>query len=53
MAAGLVKQIQQGVDLYKQAKESFVEIKATADEVVAIGKELGGFWSQLRKFFGC
>ena len=51
MAAGLVKQIQQGVDLYKQAKESFVEIKATADEVVAIGKELGGFWHQFRKFF--
>jgi hypothetical protein len=51
MAAGLVKQIQAGCELYKQAKESFVEIKATADEVVAIGKELGGFWSQFRKFF--
>jgi len=51
MAAGLVKQIQAGCELYKQAKESFVEIKDTADEVVAIGKELGGFWSQFRKFF--
>jgi hypothetical protein len=51
MAAGLVKQIQAGCELYKQAKESFVEIKSTADEVVAIGKELGGFWSKLRKFF--
>ena len=51
MAAGLVKQIQQGVDLYKQAKEQFVQVKRTADEVVAIGKELGGFWSKLRKFF--
>jgi hypothetical protein len=52
MAAGLVKQIQQGVDLYKQAKEHIVQIKSTANEVVAIGKELGGFWSQLLKFFG-
>jgi hypothetical protein len=52
MAAGLVKQIQQGVDLYKQAKEQFVQVKRTADEVVAIGKELGGFWSKFRKFFG-
>jgi len=52
MAAGLVKQIQQGVDLYKQSKEQFVQIKKTANDVVAIGKELGGFWNQLRKFFG-
>jgi len=51
MAAGLVKQIQQGVDLYKQAKEQFVQVKRTADEVVAIGKELNGFWHQFRKFF--
>ena len=51
MAAGLVKQIQQGVDLYKQAKEQFVQVKRTADEVVAISKELGGFWSKFRKFF--
>ena len=51
MAAGLVKQIQAGCELYKQAKESFVEIKATADEVVATGKELVSFWSKLRKFF--
>ena len=51
MAAGLVKQIQQGVDLYKQAKEQFVQVKRTADEVVAIGKELGGFWNQFLKFF--
>jgi hypothetical protein len=48
----LVKNIQQGCDLYKQAKESFVQVKRTADEVVAIGKELSGFWGQLRKFFG-
>jgi hypothetical protein len=48
----LVKQIQAGCELYKQAKESFVEIKRTADEVVAIGKEVRGFWGQLLAFFG-
>jgi len=52
MAAGLVKQIQAGCELYKQAKEQFVQVKRTADEVVAIGKELNGFWNQLRKLFG-
>lgn len=52
MAAGLVKQIQQGCELYKQAKESFVEVRKTANEVVAIGKEIHGFWGILRKFFG-
>jgi len=48
----LVKNIQAGCELYKQAKESFVEIKNTADEVMAIGKEVHGFWNQLLKFFG-
>jgi hypothetical protein len=48
----LVKQIQAGCELYKQAKESFVEIKATADEVIAIGKEVHGFWGQLLAFCG-
>jgi hypothetical protein len=52
LAAGLVKNIQAGCDLYKQAKESFVEIKRTGEEVVAIGKELHGFWNQLLAFFG-
>jgi len=48
----LVKNIQAGCDLYKQAKESFVEIKRTADEVVAIGKEMHGFFGSITKFFG-
>jgi hypothetical protein len=52
LAAGLVKNIQAGCDLYKQAKESFVEIKRTADEVVAIGKEVKGIWGTLVGFFG-
>jgi len=47
----LVKNIQAGCELYKQAKESFVEIKATADEVVGIYKEVTGFWSNFSKFF--
>jgi hypothetical protein len=38
--------------LYKQAKESFVEVKATYDEVAGIAKEVHGFWSQLLAFFG-
>jgi hypothetical protein len=29
-----------------------VEIKATADEVIAIGREVQGFWSKLSGFFG-
>ena len=48
----MVKNIQAGCDLYKQAKESFVEIRRTGEEVVAIGKELHGFWNQLLAFFG-
>jgi hypothetical protein len=48
----LVKNIQAGCDLYKQAKEQFVSIKRTADEVVAIGKEVKGFLGVLRKLFG-
>ena len=48
----MVKQIQAGCELYKQAKESFVEIKRTGEEVIAIGKEVKGFWGSLRKLFG-
>jgi len=51
MAAGLVKQIQAGCDLYKQAKESFVEVKKTADDVTKIYKEVTGFWSNFSNFF--
>jgi hypothetical protein len=47
-----VKQIQAGCELYKQSKEQFVQIKRTADEVIAIGKEVHGFWNQLLAFFG-
>jgi hypothetical protein len=47
----LVKNIQAGCDLYKQAKESFVEIRNTANEVVAIGKEVKGIFGFLRNLF--
>lgn len=51
MAAGICKQIQAGCDLYRECKTQFVEIKKTADEVAAIGKEVQGFFGSLRKFF--
>jgi hypothetical protein len=51
LAAGLVKQIQAGCDLYREAKTQFVEIKKTADEVVSIGKEAKGFIAKLVQFF--
>ena len=51
MAAGLVKQIQAGCDLYREAKTQFIEIKKTTDEVVAIGKEAKGFIAKLVQFF--
>jgi len=52
LAAGLVKQIQAGCELYRSAKESFVEIKATAEEIIDAGKQAHGFWVQLLAFFG-
>ena len=33
-------------------REQFVSIKKTADDVVAIGNELKGFWGTLRNLFG-
>jgi hypothetical protein len=51
MAAGLLKNIQQGVEQFKQAKEYIVEVRKTANDVVSIGKEALGFWGLLVKFF--
>jgi hypothetical protein len=51
MAAGICKQIQAGCDLYRECKTQFVEIRKTADQVVEVGKELQGFWTQLLQFF--
>jgi len=51
MANSCVAAIRQGASLYKQAKESFLEVKAAADEVVGIYKEVTGFWSNFGNFF--
>jgi hypothetical protein len=51
MANSCVAAIRQGASLYKQAKESFLEVKAAADEVVGIYKEVTGFWSNFSNFF--
>lgn len=51
LAAGLVKQIQAGCDLYREAKTQFIQVKKTAEEVIAIGKEAQGFFAKLMQFF--
>jgi hypothetical protein len=51
LAAGLVKNIQEGCQLYRDAKTQFIEIKKTGDEVMAIGKEVHGFIGKLVQFF--
>jgi hypothetical protein len=50
-ANSCVAAIRQGAAFYKQAKESFLEVKATADEVVGIYKEVTGFWNNFSNFF--
>ena len=52
MAAGICKQIQAGCDLYRECKTQFVEVKKTSDEVIAIGKEVQGFFGSIAIFFG-
>lgn len=51
LAAGLVKQIQAGCDLYREAKTQFIQVRQTAEEVIAIGKEAKGFFAKLMQFF--
>lgn len=51
-ANACVAAIREGCELYKQAKTSFMEVKATVDEAVGIAKEVHGFWSKLAKMFG-
>jgi hypothetical protein len=38
--------------LYQSVREQFVSIKKTADDVVAIGRDVKSFWGTLRKLFG-
>jgi len=51
MANSCVAAIRQGASLYKQAKESFLEVKAVADEVAGIYIEVTSFWNKLSNFF--
>ena len=39
--------IREGTELYKSAKQSFMEIKSTVDEAVGVAVEVRGFWSKL------
>lgn len=51
LAAGLVKNIQAGCELYRQSKDSLVEIKQTFDEVKGIADEVGGFIGPIIEWF--
>lgn len=51
-ANACVAAIKEGCELYKQAKTSFMEVKATVDEAVGIAKEVHSFWGKLAKMFG-
>lgn len=46
MANSCVAAIRQGASLYKQAKESFFEVKATADEIIADAKAVQSWWQR-------
>jgi uncharacterized protein YdaU (DUF1376 family) len=46
-ANSCVAAIRQGAAFYKQAKESFLEVKATADEIIADAKAVRSFWQKL------
>jgi len=50
-AVALVKNIREGCELYKQAKESFVEIKETYDQAASIAQEVHGFLGPIIAFF--
>lgn len=46
-ARACVSAVTEGVALYKQAKESFMEVKSAVDEVVGVANEVKGFWAKL------
>jgi hypothetical protein len=50
-ANACVAAIKEGCELYKQAKTSFMEVKATVEEAIGIGQEAYGFWRQFTGFF--
>lgn len=46
-AKACVSAIQQGTALYKQCKESLMEVKSTIDEAAGVVNEVRSFWSKL------
>jgi hypothetical protein len=46
MANSCVAAIRQGASLYKQAKESFLEVKSTADEIIADARAVQSWWKR-------
>ena len=51
-ANACVAAIKEGCELYKQAKTSFMEVKATVDEAIGVAQEVYGFWGKLASMFG-
>lgn len=47
MAKACASAIREGTELYKQAKESFLEVKSSVDEAVGVAIEVRGFWAKL------
>jgi hypothetical protein len=46
MANSCVAAIRQGAKLYKQAKQSFLEVKSTADEIIADARAVQSWWQR-------
>ena len=46
-ARACVSAVTEGVALYKQAKESFMEVKSTVEEAIGAVNEVRSFWSKL------
>jgi len=46
MANTCVQAIRQGATIYKQAKQSFLEVKATADEIISDAKAVQSWWQR-------
>jgi hypothetical protein len=47
MAKACATAIREGTELYKQCKESFMEVKSSVDEIVGVANEIRGFWAKL------
>ncbi|CAB5212601.1 hypothetical protein UFOVP188_34 [uncultured Caudovirales phage] len=47
MAKACATAIREGTELYKSAKESFMEVKSSVDEAIGVANEVKGFWAKL------